>query len=371
MFECTYCNIVFEEKKNLVTHQKTKKCTVHRYIGFICQKCFIYIKGYDNILKHVENCSTENSQFNELTALIYPLSLKYNLSVVYNDNTNNEGSIIFKQMNNYIHPSKLNCGMNIPQKIYLFNKYITKYSNEQVMGNYNLYLNDVCNKILRLSDVFQFMSVKNNLVDLLTLLFIDGNTSPITIKDNIVYILGKVQCQNSDGQKWFGDTFILGEDEKVVKCVWYKDSQMKQFFKCLTPLLRDILNLYLKLGNYVLKQKKIKFKSISKDFDTTSKIITECITEYNYSNLVDNIKILYSYDSFYSVFENLLNQKIKGLNLHSNIQHSFKDEKLPSYVCEEFSLMTINDTELVGGNYYYLMDYILPPSEKIIFRSKE
>jgi hypothetical protein len=33
--------------------------------------------------------------------------------------------------------------------------------------------------------------------------------------------------------------------------------------------------------------------------------------------------------------------------------------------------MTLNNPEYVGGNYYYLMDYILPESEKAIFRSKE
>ena len=383
MFECTYCNLVFEEKKGLITHQKTKKCTIHRYIGFVCQKCFMNVKGYENILKHVESCALENNtnKFNELTALIHQLSLKYHVTVVYNNDTNNEGSINFKQMNNYIHPIKLNCGLNIPQKTYLFNKYVIKYSNEQIMGNYNLYLNDVCNKIVRLSDVFQFMSVKNTFSDLLTLLFVDGS-SPITIKDNVVYTLGKVQCQNSDGRKWFGDTFILEEGETVVKCVWYRDSQLKQFFKCLTPLLRDILNLYLKLGNYALKQKKIKFKKDKVDGNqnrvdkntrvATSKIITDCLTEYNYLNLVDNIKKLYSYDLFYPIFQNLLDTKIKGLSLHSNVQHIFKDELLPSFICEDdVSLMSMNDPELVGGNYYYLMDYILPQSEKIIFRSKE
>jgi hypothetical protein len=368
MFECTYCNLVFEEKKGLVTHQKTKKCTIHRYIGFVCQKCFLNVKGYENILKHVESCSI-STDTNELAALIHQLSLKYNVTVVYNKDTNTEGSINFKQMNNYIHPIKLNCGLNIPQKTYLFNKYVIKYSNEQIMGNYNLYLNDACNKILRLSDVFQFMSVKNTFSDLLALLFVDGS-SPITIKDNVVYTLGKVQCQNSDGRKWFGDIFILEEGETVVKCVWYRDSQLKQFFKCLTPLLRYILNLYLKLGNYALKQKKIKFKK--EQVDGNTKIITDCLTEYNYLNLVDNIKKLYSYDLFYPIFQDLLDKKIKGLSLHSNVQHIFKEDGLlPSYVCEDVSLMSMNDPELVGGNYYYLMDYILPQSEKIIFRSKE
>jgi hypothetical protein len=57
MFKCTYCDLNYNDKKSLVTHQKTKKCTTHRNIGFICQKCFASIKGYDNILKHVSECS--------------------------------------------------------------------------------------------------------------------------------------------------------------------------------------------------------------------------------------------------------------------------------------------------------------------------
>ena len=73
--------------------------------------------------------------------------------------------------------------------------------------------------------------------------------------------------------------------------------------------------------------------------------------------------------------------------LHSNIKHVFKDELLPSsygeslawprgpkvshsMINEEFSLMNMNDLDLTG-NYYCLMYYILPDSEKNIFLSKE
>ena len=35
MFNCTYCNLVFDEKKIFLAHQKTKKCLNHRQIKFV------------------------------------------------------------------------------------------------------------------------------------------------------------------------------------------------------------------------------------------------------------------------------------------------------------------------------------------------
>jgi hypothetical protein len=185
-----------------------------------------------------------------------------------------------------------------------------------------------------------------------------------------IYILGKIQCQNDDQQKWFGDTFILKESgEKIVKCVWYKDPQLKHFFSSLTPLIKDLLNLYLKLGNWALKQKKIRFKQTTDEFQPKDRILADLMVEYNLLNLVENLQKLSSYETFYPIFKNLLDQKLKGSNLHSNIEHVFKDEIQPSD--ETTSLMTMSDPELTTGNYHYLMDYILPQSEKTIFRSKE
>lgn len=403
MFECTYCSLFFEEKRLLTTHQKTKKCTAHRNIGFVCQQCFKNIKGYNNTLEHVEKCTEKLTEEDMLRALVNQLSLKYAVDVKF-DIDNNSGIISFKRICTYVHPSNLNCGVNVPQKKHMFQKTLNKHTDAQLIGSHNLYTNDIFHKIYRLSDPFQFISTKYNFQDASTILWLDCNKMPcFHIKDNTIYVLGKVQCQNDKEQKWFGDTFVLNENEKIIKCVWYKDPELKQFFMNLNPLLKDILNLYLNLGNWALKQKKIKLKptkqteklpcrprsgrqSPPSERPTESgsqlramrgssqchdNIISGIIREYNYENLVENIKILSSYDTFYSIFKNLLEKNLKDSILHSNIQHIFKDNLLSSsLVNEEFSLMNMNDPELKDGNYYHLMYYILPESEKNIFLSK-
>lgn len=367
MFDCTYCNLSFEERRVLLNHQKTKKCITHRNIGFTCQKCFKNIKGYDNTIKHVENCNENITEDGLIQALINQLSLRYNVDL--NFSNKNEGQINFKRVNNYIHPKKLEGGINVPLKPHLFTKTLNKNLDAQIMGSHGHYLNDIFNQILRLSDTIQFLSVKYDFTTLLSILWLDTPIECFHLKNDDIYVLGKVQAQNIEGQKWFGDTFILKDDENISKCVWYKDPQLKYFFLNLNPLLKDILNLYLSLGNWILKQKKIKFKSTKDNYE---KIIADVMEEYNLSNLVENIQKLSSYETFKSVFNNLLNQKKNGSLLHSNIQHVFKDEMLPlPLIDEHFSLMTMNDPEFNGGNYYYLMDYILPKEEKVIFRSKE
>ena len=93
--------------------------------------------------------------------------------------------------------------------------------------------------------------------------------------------------------------------------------------------------------------------------------------EYNLINLVDNLKNFQNFEKFSKTFKNCLKNFTPQV-LHSNIQHIFKDEELPSsFNNNEFSLMTLNDHELTGGNYVYLMYYILPEEERIIFLSKE
>jgi hypothetical protein len=371
MYTCDYCDIVFKEKRLLVTHQRTKKCITHRSIGFTCQKCCKNIIGYDNTLKHVMECKEKiEDDYTSVTTLMNQLSLRYKVNLTMEGNF--EGRIDFKRVFNYSHPTELEHGVEVPQRPYLFSRALNKYIDRQIMGSHNLYLNDIQHKILRLSDTFQFMGVKYGFEKFLNILWLETSMPCFHLKDQQdIYILGKIQCQNDDQQKWFGDTFILKESgEKIVKCVWYKDPQLKHFFSSLTPLIKDLLNLYLKLGNWALKQKKIRFKQTTDEFQPKDRILTDLMVEYNLLNLVENLQKLSSYETFYPIFKNLLDQKLKGSNLHSNIEHVFfKDEIRPSD--ETTSLMTMSDPELTTGNYYYLMDYILPQSEKTIFRSKE
>lgn len=372
MYTCNYCDFIFEEKKSLTIHQKTKKCIVHRDIGFVCQKCFKDIKGYDNTLKHVSECKENiDSDLGLLTSIINQLSTRFEINLNL-ENDNNNGTISFKKLNNYNHPKKLDDGASIPQKTYLFQKVLNKCNDEQILGSHNHYLNDVFSKIARLDESFRLLSVKYGFEDLLKIVWLQTDMSCFQLKDGNIYVLGKVQCQNNDGQKWFGDTFNLKNDEKIIKCIWYKDPQLKQFYSCLKPLLKDILNLYFELGGWVLKQKKIKFKE-STDLESKYKIINDLMVEYNFTNLINNVKKLDSYDIFFQTFEPMLIKMVnKNHMLYSNIVHVFKDELLPSIMIdEEYSLMTMNNPKFMNGNYYYLMDYILSDAEKIIFRSKE
>lgn len=369
MYECTYCDLTFETKGGLSTHQKTKKCILHQTIGFFCKKCFKTIKGYDNTLKHTsECCENVSSDLGMITALINQLSVKYNVNLTLDDENN--GTIKFEKAYTYVHPKKIEYGLNIPQKPFLFYKTLTKHTDDQILGSHHHYLNDIYNKISRLDEPFQFLSVKYGFEDLINNVFFNNgpHVPCFTIKEGIVHVLGKVQCENKEGQKWFGDTFNLKDDEKIVKCVWYADPELKQFYACLKPLLKDLLNCYLNLVGWALKQKKIKFKETT-DLESKYKIISDIVVEYKFINLIDNIKKLDSYETFYSTFKKYL--KNNDSKLHSNISHVFKDDLLPSSIVnEEYSLMIMSDPKFIGGNYHYLIDYILPESEKNIFRSK-
>lgn len=371
MFECKYCDLTFQDKKLLVLHHKTKKCLTHRHVGFVCQKCFQLIKGYENTLNHVSECKTQLSEEGMLISLVNQLSLKYETTITFENK--NSGTINFKLMNLYKHPLKLTYGIMVPQRPHLFFKTLYKYTDDQIMESCTLYLNDMYNKILRLSDTFQFLSVKYNTSELLNILWINTPYSGIYLKDEELYILGRIQCQNNEGQKWFGDTFILKEGEKIVKCLWTKDPQLKLFFNYLKILLKDVLNLYLVLGNWSLKQKKIKFKA-KDDHLYKNNIIQNVMEEFKLTTLIKNIQNLNCYETFYSTIQNLIKKKwsIEPPILHTNIQQVFKDNQtIPLNENQYMSLMDMKDPELIGENYNSLLYYVLPEYDKKIFASKE
>lgn len=366
MFECIHCNLFFEEKRLLINHNKTKKCMVHKNLNFSCKKCFKSFQGYDNSINHVNSCQEQISEKEMVIEIANKLSSHYQVDIIFDDDLN--GVIKFKKIYNYIHPNKLNQGINIPQKQHMFEKIIKKSTDANILGSHNLYLNDIYNKIFRLNDTFQLLSLKYNFIQVFQIIFFDS-MSCFYLKDNDIYVLGKIQCQNNDCKKWFGDTFVLkNEEEKIVKCIWYKDPYLKQFFSLLNPLLKDLLNLYLNLGNWSLKKKKIKLRNN----DNISSNISSVMEEFNLTNLIETIKILSTYDTFYSLLkENILKKDKINSNLFTNILNVFKDEILPStFINEELSLMTMNEPDFVGGNFYHLMYYILPESEKLIFKSK-
>jgi len=368
MFDCTYCNLMFDEKKLLLAHQKTKKCINHRQIKFVCKNCQTIYLGYENILKHVENCQDDKED--SLTLLINQLSLDYSTELKY-INEPNEGVIHFKKLYSYFHPKNLNSSIITPQKPHLFFKFLDKYiDNDKILGSHNLYLNDIHHKIFRLGDAFQLLCINYSFNELINLLWLNSSSmSCFYTHESNIYVLGQVQCKDENNRKWFGDTFILKNNEKIIKCVWYKDPLLKQFFSLLIPLLKDVLNLYLTLCNWILKKKKISLKFGKEEAFRSYETITNIIKENNLQNLVENIKKFNCYNTFFNSITSLLSKR-ESIVLYSNINHTFKDELLPSQLKnEEYSLMTLSDHELTR-NYFYLMDYILPESEKKIFRSK-
>ncbi|AHL67575.1 hypothetical protein DH26_gp082 [Chloriridovirus anopheles1] len=130
-------------------------------------------------------------------------------------------------------------------------------------------------------------------------------------------------------------------------------------------MVKDLLNLYLDLGNQVLRKEKITFKTVKKEEDTVE-IIKNVMAKYNLSLLVENIRNLSDYIIFRESFES----RIITSSRFDNIKYVFKDELLPVKLNEEYSLMNMSTFELTK-NFHFLMHYILPDSEKAIYLSKE
>lgn len=367
MFECTYCDLTFNEKKLFSAHQKTKRCLNHRYLGFTCKKCLKSITGYDNALNHTTNCDEPESTqpTDKLIKVINQLAEHFKMTINF-ENGLDEGTITFQKTVVYKHPSILTHGIPIAAKPTLFYKTLEKLSidnADSIIGSHNLYLNDMHHKILRLNDSFQHLGAKCNFEELCKILWLNSPTSCFQLYENRVYILDKVQCQNQNGQKWYGDTFTLTPGETIVKCVWHADPYLKQFYKKLSVLIKDLLNLYLVLGNWCLKKKKIKIVSL----DECDAVLSDVMEEFHNTNLVTNLKLFSLYESFFPRFKQLLVKWLRP-NKYSNIEYIYKDEAIPFF--EDISLMELVDPSLTGGNYYYLMYYILPDYEKPIFLSK-
>ncbi|ABF82042.1 hypothetical protein MIV012R [Invertebrate iridescent virus 3] len=372
MFECTHCDLHFESKSKLATHQKTKKCTAHRFLGFTCQKCWDHVKGYENALNHVAKCGQKLQTFEGIQALVAQLALHYKCEVVF-DHENGKGQINFQKVFNYTHPSNLQEMREPiePRSMHVWYKMLRKYSDQYLLGGHGLYLNDINYTLFRLSDAFKFLAAKYDARTLLKMLWIEPTYKLFHVKDGIVYVLGKIQSQTQEGRKWFGDTFCLQRNETIVKCLWYRDPTLEQLWSNTIPLLKEILNLYLDLGTWLLKRKNIKLKNDHKIHHNCKTIIENVFKEYDVTNLIENITVLNSRQTFTTMFREILTQHQKDLRLPSNIHHVFKDDLLPSSLGgQEFSLMTMTEQKISGGNQYHLMYHILPESERPMFETK-
>jgi hypothetical protein len=364
----------------------------------------VAVTGYDNILQHVQDCDViENCDVIEtqigavrnmrkhVASVVAQLErCDFETTVVFDDSSGDGGVIHFKQVCKYTHP-KLSTSDTASKICKLVKRpalWMKAVVDRQVEVN-NHYINDVFNNMLRLSETFQILAFKHKWVEVFRQLWVDTPTPCVIRYNQDFYILSKVQCRNSQGQKWFGDTSLLNEDEIVVRRVWTKDPGMKHFSSLLQSLLKDVLNLFLTFGNWVLKQKKIKLKKTTL-FDEGDVLIGASLNEFGLSNLVDNIKLLDDYDQWFEVTNKLVPDCVrnpapairpvpsrvgttlgKGADLrrYENVEDIFEDEGKLSGI-PPISLMNMNNPELTGANYNHLMYYVLQDCEKNIFLSK-
>jgi hypothetical protein len=361
---CSYCNLGFIDKKKLTIHQKTKKCLVHRHIGFTCQKCFAAVTGYDNIVQHVQHCDATETLATVIVSVV-DLLQRYDLEAVVVFDSCDNGTIHFKQVCKYVHSvsnttdtSSKMC--KLLKRPALWMKAAEKY----VRCEFYNYINDVFNNMLRLSDTFQILVFKHPWIEVFRKLWVDTPTPCVIQVDQDFYILSKVQCRNSHGQKWFGDTTLLNEDETVFRRVWTKDPGLKNFSLLLQSLLKDALNLFLILGNWILKKKKIKFKKSTNPVDGLA-LIDASLHEFGLGNLVENIKTLDDYDRWFEGTRHLIPT---SLCKYANVEDVFESEG--AFGIAAISLMNMNNPELTGSNYDHLMHYVLQECEKHIFLSK-
>lgn len=62
--ECEYC---CERFNDITLHlERSIKCKKYKYITFSCEKCEIFIKGIDNLEKHLEYCNPVNEDYEKL-----------------------------------------------------------------------------------------------------------------------------------------------------------------------------------------------------------------------------------------------------------------------------------------------------------------
>jgi hypothetical protein len=387
LYICEYCDLSFAERKLLLSHQKTKKCTLHRNLLFKCRKCLVEITGYANGLAHAETCDV----FGEvnLQRFVSALKAQANQSGFDVEETAQEfravpnpsgigrclpggqtvGSVVLriKARNIYTHPEGIACkvGITVPQKLYLIKKLIAKpldviRASVPPKG----YFNDVFSQILNQSELAQILALKLSREEF-SQSWLNSAYPSLIKKQGEFYALSKVQCKDELGRKWFGDTSLLSDKEHVHRLVWAKDVLLRQTFCNFYPILKDLVNLYLILGKQALKKEKIKTKEVQEAG------LIDVLSAHGLTNLVENIQMLSNYDLFFSHWEKNVASSVET---YDNVEQVFSEENLPAKFGDHFnycSLMNLSDQELTDNAYYHLMHHVLPESEKPIFAKKD
>jgi hypothetical protein len=323
MFECKHCDVSFETKKLLSLHQRSKKCTVHRTIIFKCKKCLNETNGYDNAIKHSVVCTSEEPDV--LSNIINQFKKFYTVNVTGD-------CLTFQKMNNYDQPPLLEKGPSVPNK----NSRFLSLSNTNIKGNLTSYLSDVKFQTAMLGDAIQIIAYLYPWNEFVDTLWFDSASSIFYIKDNVFHVLTKTQCQDENGKTWFGNAFDLKKGERVTKCVWTKDPELKITFGHIRECLKDLVNLYLAMGK-----------------------VENC-------HLAENIKNLSCYQTFYETFS----RKIKQTDPFTNIEYVFDEPQSGGYELQVDVMCLCDPPTIKKGSFYRLMARILPPQEQIILKAK-
>lgn len=233
-----------------------------------------------------------------------------------------------------------------------------------IKGAHGTYLTDIFNQIYRMSDIIKILASKYPWDLFVDIVWFDISFHTFQIKDNVVYFLGKVECENAKGMIWFGDSYTLNEDDRVIKCYWYKDSDLKSTFSNFRVLVKEMLNFYLKFACLVLKKEKIKIRD---SYHKQEKTIEDCLEKHKLNHLVSNLKNLNCYTTFYNTFYAKINN-IKPI-IFTNVNNVFIDEPINTISDENQSIMCLSDYDL-RGYYKHLMMHVLTELEQALFLSK-
>lgn len=364
MFICEYCDISFVDRKLLLSHQKTKKCTVHRNLLFKCRKCLVEVTGYSNGLAHAETCDVLGEvDLPRFVSAVKARAVQSGFSV--EETAGESGSVVLRigVRNVYRHPqvTARKVGIAVPQKLYLVKKLMAKHLEVVPQKGY---FNDVFSQILNQSELAQFFALKLSCEEF-SQNWLNSAYPSLIKKQGEYYALSKVQCRDELGRKWFGDTSLLSDNEHVHRLVWAKDVSLRQTFCNFYPILKDLVNLYLVLGKQALKKENIKTKEVQEAG------LVDVLSAHGLANLVENIKMFSNYDIFFSHWQKNVASSVET---YDNLEQVFGAENLSAKFGDHSnycSLMNLSDQALTDNAYYHLMYHVLPDCEKQIFAQKQ
>lgn len=362
MNKCVYCNLSFQDKKTLASHQKTKKCLAHRHLLFTCTKCLARILGYENSIEHTRSCAETppaSGTIDYFLALINASGgTEFSISALSRSVDEINISVTRKKI--YTHPISINMGITAPLKLNALQKTLAK---PDILGSHGTYINDVFSTILNTSEPIACLSSKEPFARVVEM-WLEGPCPSVWVHENQVYAIAAVQCQSDEGHKWSTDTSRLSPTDSVARLTFMRDPELARLFSNFSLVVKDMLNLYIGLAKQVFRKEKIK-KAEAAQLDAV-------FAKYPAVNLLAaNIKCASEQNRFAAVMSDALQRRGQVERFH-NLRYVFSQELLPLklFHSDAYSLMSLHDHELSDHVKTALM-YVLPESERVIFSHKQ